>query len=195
MSWFVSRLPFRSSSLCDSNASSMCAFVCASFGGLRSACPSMAHDPRPHWCKKHSSREDAKTWTTLWSSLRTEPLVSASVFYAWTDCRRDYSLHPFPRRRGDRLTSPTDYLYPEEDETQVRWETNLQCWEVILDSKPSQLYSILLFNRFVTLWLKTDKIWIRFIPVQYRCERFYNMTPPTPSNGKIRFYTPFFTVT
>lgn len=49
-------LPFRSSSLCDSNASSICALACASFGELRSACASMAHDSRSHSCKNKKKR-------------------------------------------------------------------------------------------------------------------------------------------
>lgn len=103
-------LPFRSSSLCDSNASSICALACASFGELRSACASMAHDSRSHSCKKREkSREDARSGTSF--SLRAELRVS---FMLGRCCRRDYSLQPFPGRRGDRLTSPTDYLYPEE---------------------------------------------------------------------------------
>lgn len=126
---FVWWLPFRRSSLCASSASSICALVCASFGELRSACPSTAHGLRSHLCKiiiimiiihKRTQRRGQ----VLWCSLRAKPLVFAGVFYAWTDCRRDYSLCPFPRRRGDRWRSPTDYLYPKEEWTQVRWETS-----------------------------------------------------------------------
>lgn len=110
---FILWLPVRSSSLCDSNASSICALACASFGELRSACASMAHDSRSHSFKnKNKNPEKAQgRGQVLRSLLRAEPRVS---FMLGRCCRRDYSLQPFPGRRGDRLTSPTDYLYPEE---------------------------------------------------------------------------------
>lgn len=119
-------LPFRSSSLCDSNASSICAFARASFGELRSACASMAHDSRSHSCKNKNPEKTQGRGHVLRSLLRAEPRVS---FMLGRRCRRVYSLQPFPGRQGDRLTSPTDYLYPEEKWTQLRWETN-RCAEL-----------------------------------------------------------------
>lgn len=44
-------LPLRSSSLCDSRARSISLLFCASFGVLRSPCPSIAHDLRSLSCK------------------------------------------------------------------------------------------------------------------------------------------------
>lgn len=182
MSYFVSWLPFRSSSLCDSNASSICALVCASFGELRSACPSMAHDSRSHWCKKwiQRSRKDVDNFCALhWGPNRWCPQVSfmlGRIAGGIILCTR------FPGDREiDKHHPPTTFTRSGEK------LIDLQCWEVMLDSKT--ILKHLPFQEICYFISKTDKI--RFIPIQYCCTRFINMTPPTSSKGKIGFYIIF----
>lgn len=78
--FFAPWLPFPISSLRDSNASSIRASVCASFGERRSARPSIAHGSPSRPCEVRPEiiqRNLAEAWSQLlWSSLRPGPRVS-----------------------------------------------------------------------------------------------------------------------
>lgn len=117
--FWLAFLPFRSSSLCDSNARSISVLFGASFGELRSSCPSIAHDLRLHQCipALFVIHPRSRTRQVLSILCRTSPknakrsarVLRRSLLLCFTvlkPVQEDYAA-PFPGRQADRLTSPT----------------------------------------------------------------------------------------
>lgn len=136
-----------------------------------------------HIGAKNESREAAKTWTTFVPFTDDQTAGVRRCLLCLDGLQAGLILCTcFPGDREiDKHHPPTTFTKSGEK------LIDLQCWEVMLDSKT--ILKHLPFQEICYFISKTDKI--RFIPIQYCCTRFINMTPPTSSKGKIGFYIIF----